>query len=80
MTAQEPFHYFARRACGLALLPIHFVALIDHGDFLAEIVGLIRVWGGRVGLGLAGCHAALILRRYRTGGNRVLSHAQIEPR
>jgi hypothetical protein len=53
MTAQEPFHYFARWAGGLALLPIHLVPLVDHGDFLAEIVGLIRVGAGRDGLGLA---------------------------
>ena len=37
MTVQEPFHYFARRAGGLALLSIHLAALVHHRDFLAEI-------------------------------------------
>ena len=54
MTAQQPLHYFASRAGGLALLPIHLVALVHHGDFLAEIVGFIRVTPERDGRGLAG--------------------------
>jgi len=53
MTAQQPFHYLASRAGGLALLPIHFVALVNDGDFLAEIVGFIRFTPGRGGLGFA---------------------------
>jgi hypothetical protein len=54
MTAQQPFHYFASRAGCLALLSMHPVALLHHREFLAEIVGFIRVTPGRDGRGLAG--------------------------
>jgi len=52
MTAQQLFHYFASRAGDLALLPIHLVALVHHGDFLAEIVGVISVTPGLDGMDL----------------------------
>lgn len=53
MTAQKPFHHVARRAGGFALLPMHPVALVHHGDFLTKIVGLIGVGTRRDRLGLA---------------------------
>lgn len=53
MTAQEPFHHFASRTGGVALLPIDLVTVLHHCDFLTEIVGLFRVGAGRDGHGLA---------------------------
>jgi hypothetical protein len=53
MSAQEPFHHFASRAGGGALLAIDLVPLVHYDDLLAEIVVLFRVGTGPNGLRLA---------------------------